>query len=174
MPTGFSMAKVNSSWYTSNDDKWATPQAFFDVVDSEFGFSLDVCALEDSAKCELYFDPEDDALSQDWGFHRCWMNPPYGKPIASFMAKAVEAARKGALVVALVPMRTDTAWWHDYVMPWADEVRAVKGRLKFGDASNSAPFPSALVVYRHYTLRNVAGLKFMSYDWRQLAQKNGA
>lgn len=130
--------------FSSATDEWATPQDFFDAVASEFAFELDVCALPSSAKCERYFGPEDDGLSQDWT-GTCWMNPPYGTEIGTWVRKAWESAEAGATVVCLVPARTDTAWWHDHCGD--AEVRFIKGRLRFGDAEASAPFPNALVIF---------------------------
>ena len=126
-------------------DLWATPQAFFDELNKEFGFELDVCALPENAKCEKYYTPEIDGLKQQWrGI--CWMNPPYGREIGAWMKKAYESSLEGATVVCLVPARTDTRWFHDFAM--RGEIRFIKGRLKFGDSKNSAPFPSAVVVFR--------------------------
>ena len=139
--------------FSSKCDTWATPQAFFDEVNERYGFTLDVCALPSSAKCARYFTPETDGLAQDWAPHVCWMNPPYGREIGAWMVKAVEEWRKGATVVALVPARTDTRWFQDYAMQGA--VTFIRGRLKFGQATNSAPFPSALVVYEHAPQQDV-------------------
>lgn len=106
---------MNDAMFSSKTDLWATPQSFFDDLDSEFGFELDVCALPSNAKCERYFTPADDGLSQTWS-GVCWMNPPYGKEIGLWMRKAYLSSRQGATVVCLVPARTDTRWWHDYAM----------------------------------------------------------
>jgi phage N-6-adenine-methyltransferase len=131
--------------YSSETDEWATPQDLFDELDAEFKFELDVCALDSSAKCPTYFTPETDGLNQDWKNFRCWMNPPYGDVIGEWMAKAADAASKGATVVCLVPARVDTGWWWDYCL--YGEIRFLRGRLKFGGSKTSAPFPSALVVF---------------------------
>ena len=131
--------------FSSATDLWATPQAFFDSVSAEFPFEIDVCALPENAKCSRYFTPEQDGLVQTWR-GVCWMNPPYGREIGKWVKKAFESAQEGATVVCLLPARTDTAWWHDYVQQ--GEVRFLRGRLKFGGQKNSAPFPSALVVFR--------------------------
>ena len=131
--------------FSSATDLWATPQDFFDKLDAEFGFDWDVCATHDNAKCRQYFTKIQNGLRQPWtGI--CWMNPPYGREIGKWMQKAYESSLQGATVVCLVPARTDTAWWHDYAAK--GEVRFIRGRLKFGDAKNSAPFPSAVVVVR--------------------------
>lgn len=132
--------------YSSKTDQWATPDSFFQRLDSEFDFTLDPCADDTNAKCRRYFTEADDGLAQDWAPERVFMNPPYGRVIGDWIAKAYEESRKGAQVVALIPARTDTRYWHDYVMR-ADEIRLVKGRLRFGDGKNSAPFPSAVVVW---------------------------
>ncbi len=131
--------------YSSATDMWETPQAFFDAWNKEFNFDLDVCATDENAKCPLYYTKEKDGLSNRWA-GTVWINPPYGKEIIKWMRKAYESARDGdATVVCLVPARTDTAWWHDYAMK--GDITFIRGRLKFGNAKNSAPFPSAVVVF---------------------------
>lgn len=141
--SGGSVANVH---FTSNTVEWATPQAFFDAQNAIHQFELDVCATDENAKCERYYTKADDGLSQSWAGKRCWMNPPYGRVIGDWMRKAYEESQHGALVVCLVPARTDTAWWHDYAAK--GDVTFIRGRLKFGDGKNSAPFPSALVVLK--------------------------
>ena len=141
----FGVSNVNVH-FSSTTDLHATPQDFFDKLNVEFGFGLDVCATPENAKCPRYYTKADDGLAQDWGTGAVWINPPYGREIGAWMRKANEAAKSGATVVCLVPARTDTKWWHEYVIQ--HEVRFVRGRLKFGDAKNCAPFPSAVVVIR--------------------------
>ena len=136
----------DSVHFSSRTDLWATPQSFFVQLDAEFGFDLDVCALAENAKCARYYSPIENGLHQVWR-GVCWMNPPYGREIGRWVEKAFESAQDGALVVCLVPARTDTNWWHTWVMR-ASEVRFIRGRLKFGNSKNSAPFPSAVVVFR--------------------------
>lgn len=134
---------INKGLMTSITDQWATPQDFFDRQNALHGpFDVDVCADATNAKCAVYFDKDADGLKQTWA-GKCWMNPPYGRDIGKWMKKAYES---GATVVCLVPARTDTKWWHDYAMK--GEITFIKGRLKFGSALNSAPFPSAVVVFR--------------------------
>lgn len=130
--------------FSSATDQWATPQAFFDKVNAKFGFTLDVCASPENAKCGAFFTKEDDGLTKSWQ-GVVWMNPPYGREIGHWMRKAYESAKDGAVVVCLVPARTDTAWWHDYAAMGC--VEFIRGRLKFGNAKTGAPFPSALVVF---------------------------
>ena len=136
---------ITAGLFSSKTDDWATPQDFFDVWDQLYDFELDVCADHDNAKCQNYFTIEEDGLQQDWKARRCWMNPPYGREIGKWMHKAYQESQKGATVVCLVPARTDTAWWHDYAMQGS--ITFIRGRLKFGDSKNSAPFPSAVVVF---------------------------
>jgi phage N-6-adenine-methyltransferase len=129
--------------FSSRTDLWETPQGLFDELDAEFHFDLDVCALPENAKCEKYYTPEQDGLSQEWN-GVCWCNPPYGREIGKWLRKA---AKSGTTVVMLLPARTDTKWFHDYILHRA-EVRYLRGRLKFGGGKNSAPFPSMVVIYR--------------------------
>lgn len=136
--------------FSSATDLHATPQEFFDKLNAEFHFTLDVCATPENAKCFNYFDKEQDGLSKNWvsasSGGSVWMNPPYGREIGRWMEKANDAAKDGVTVVCLVPARTDTKWWHECAIQ--HEVRFIRGRLKFGDAKNSAPFPSAVIVMR--------------------------
>lgn len=134
---------------SSKTDEWATPQSLFDSVNAELGpFELDVCATSENAKCKRYFTKASDGLRQPW-IGKCWMNPPYGHVIRKWMKKAYESCLEGATVVCLVPARTDTGWWHNFSMK--GEIRYLRGRIKFGNAKNSAPFPSALVIFRGST-----------------------
>tara|TARA_R110000824_G_scaffold337875_2_gene524430 strand:- start:407 stop:877 length:471 start_codon:yes stop_codon:yes gene_type:complete len=137
---------MTSVHFSSKTSAWSTPQAFFDSLNEKWNFELDVCATIENAKVDHFFDEQEDGLSQDWSPFVCWMNPPYGREIAKWMAKALEESSKGATVVCLVPSRTDTAWWHDYAMK--GDIDFIRGRLKFGGNKNSAPFPSAVVVFR--------------------------
>ena len=130
--------------FMSQSVEWATPDWLFEEYDREFGFTLDVCATPELAKCEKFYS--ENGLLEDWS-GVCWMNPPYGREIWKWLRKAYRSSLKGVTVVCLIPSRTDTAWWHDFVMK-ADEIRFIRGRLKFGGAKNSAPFPSAMVIFR--------------------------
>ena len=136
--------------FSSQTGEWATPQDFFDKLDWRFGpFDLDPCATPFNTKCKSFFSEQDDGLEQDWAGHTVFVNPPYGRDIKKWIKKGYEESLKGmphTKVVMLIPSRTDTKYWHDYVMK-ASEVYFVKGRLKFGDSNNSAPFPSAVVVF---------------------------
>ncbi len=125
---------------------WETPAEFFAKQNARWHFTLDVCASPWNTKCERFFTELDDGLLQRWT-GRCWMNPPYGREIVKWVQKAaVESRVPGTVVVALLPARTDTRWWGDWVAPYA-RVTFIRGRLKFVGATSGAPFPSALVVY---------------------------
>ena len=130
---------------SSASDEWETPQDLYDTIAAEFDPQLDVCALPASAKCDRYFTPDDDGLSQDWA-GVCWMNPPYGGEIGRWVEKAHQAAGHGATVVCLVPARVETNWWWDHCR--YGEVRFLRGRLRFGGSDSGAPFPSALVIFK--------------------------
>ena len=132
--------------YNSNDDSWETPQALFDELNAEFGFTLDPCCTPETAKCARFFTPDDDGLSQSWAGEVVFMNPPYGREMGEWIQKAFFEARAGATVVCLLPARTDTAWWHDYCEKW--EYYFLRGRLRFGRSKINAPFPSAVVIFR--------------------------
>lgn len=135
--------------FSSATDQWATPQTFFDELNKEFAFTLDPCADEFNHKCNKYFTKEINGLNQNWGGEIVFCNPPYGREINKWVQKCAEETQKDCpLAVMLIPARTDTKWFHDYIYGQA-EIRFVKGRLKFGDSKNSAPFPSMVVVFKN-------------------------
>ena len=135
---------MNRGLFTSLKDDWETPQDLFDELHNQYGFTIDVCANESNKKCKTYYDKTLDALKQKWS-GVCWMNPPYGREIGKWMKKAYEESKHGAVIVCLVPARTDTAWWHDYAANGS--IKFLRGRLKFKGAKYNAPFPSAIVVF---------------------------
>ena len=150
---------MNAALLSSKDMTWCTPQDFFDLLNVEFGFSLDAAATDKSAKCPVYFTPETDGLQQPWTLSggAVFCNPPYGREIGKWVRKAYEEAQSGTTVVLLIPARTDTTYFHDYIYGYA-EIRFVRGRLKFTDEEGNpilnkqgkpspAPFHSMVVVY---------------------------
>lgn len=139
----------NAVMFSSRTDQWATPQWFFDMLNEEFGFTLDPCADDYNHKCKKYFTKEDNGLLKSWDGEKVFCNPPYGREITSWVEKCFTEVKDGSCVLAvmLIPARTDTRWFHKYIYQKA-EVRFLKGRLKFGDSKNSAPFPSMVVVFR--------------------------
>jgi len=134
---------MNKGLFTSNTDEWETPQDLFDELDREFHFTCDVCASDLNYKVVAHYSKLTDGLTSDWMGMRCWMNPPYGREIGKWVKKASE----NPLTVCLLPARTDTKWFHDYIYG-KSEIRFLKGRLKFSNSKNSAPFPSMIVIFR--------------------------
>lgn len=135
--------------FSSQSDNWATPQDFFDKLHQEFHFTLDPCADISNAKCTKFYTRDDDGLSKSWDNEIVFCNPPYGREISKWVKKASEAS--GGVVVMLIPARTDTKYFHEYIYNKA-EVRFIKGRLKFGGHQNSAPFPSMIVIFTKTTI----------------------
>ena len=131
--------------FSNKSNEWTTPKELFDRLDSEFGFTLDPCCTDESAKCDKYYTINDDGLSKDWSNEIVFMNPPYGRGIKHWIEKAYSESLNGALVVCLIPSRTDTRYWHDYIFPYA-EIRFMKGRIHFG-GKGRAPFPSSIVIF---------------------------
>lgn len=147
---------MNEALLSSNNLNWCTPPEFFNELDKEFHFTLDPAATEKSAKCAKYFTPAEDGLKADWGGHRVFCNPPYGRKIGDWVRKGYEESQKpGTVVVMLIPARTDTSYYHDYILHGkADEVRFLRGRLYFidenGKEGGRAPFPSAVIIWRNH------------------------
>ena len=140
---------MNRVLLKSGRDDWETPQALYDKLDTEFGFTVDVCATQRNAKCQRFFSPEQDGLLQDWRGEIVWCNPPYSTRLQdAFVRKAYESTRDpGTTVVALLPARTDTKRFHQYILDKA-EIRFLPGRITFVGAGSTAPFPSMIVVWR--------------------------
>lgn len=136
---------INEALFSSDKMDWETPQDFFNALNEEFHFNIDVAASADNAKCHLYYDEARDGLSQEWD-GVCWCNPPYGRDIGLWVAKAHNEAQRGVTTVMLIPARTDTRYFHDYIYG-KYKIRFIKGRLRFGNSKNSAPFPSMVVIF---------------------------
>ena len=133
--------------FSSKTDLWSTPWDFFEKLNDEFHFTLDPCSTHENTKCYKHFTIEEDGLLQDWGNEVVFCNPPYGRKIKDWVKKAYDESQKdNTTVVMLIPARTDTIYFHEYIYNKA-EIRFIKGRLKFGDAKNSAPFPSMVVIF---------------------------
>ena len=140
--------KKDVMWSSKKMD-WSTPQDFFDKLNEEFNFTLDPCADDLNHKCEKYYTEADDGLSKDWSREIVFCNPPYGRFVSNWVRKCFQEVYSGKCrcAVMLLPARTDTRWFHDYIYNKA-EIRFVKGRLKFGGQTQAAPFPSMVVVFR--------------------------
>lgn len=137
---------ITKGMLTSNKDDWETPQDLFDKLNAFYGFTLDACASPENAKCKKYYTKEQNSLVQDWNNDTIWCNPPYGKEIAKFVKKAYLCC---STVVMLLPARTDTKWFHDYIYG-KQRIYFLKGMLKFSNSKTSAPFPSMIVVFNNY------------------------
>ena len=134
--------------FSSASDDWATPQDFFDELNREFNFTLDPCATSENAKCAKFYTIAENGLKQDWQGEVVFCNPPYGREIKLWVQKCYEESQKpSTTVVMLIPARTDTKYFHDFIYNKARDIRFVRGRLRFGDSKNSAPFPSMVVVF---------------------------
>jgi phage N-6-adenine-methyltransferase len=155
---------VDKALFSSNSQEWKTPQDFFDKLNEEWKFNLDPCATPENAKCDLFYTVKNDGLKlpwyafpaqqtikSEWVPGRVFVNPPYGREVGQWVEKAVTEVQNGnaEVVVMLLPARTCTAWWHQWVEPNASEINFLRGRLKFGGAKNSAPFPSVVVVFKN-------------------------
>ena len=131
--------------FTSKSDEWETPQKTYDELNAEFNFTLDPCATHENHKCDNYYTIKQNGLKPSWNNEIVFCNPPYSQ-IKDWVKKASEAT--GGVVVLLIPARTDTKYFHEYIYHKA-EIRFIKGRLKFGDSKNSAPFPSMIVIFKN-------------------------
>ena len=147
--------------FSSKSNEWATPQPFFDKLDEKFNFTLDPCATTKTAKCKKYYTAKDDGLSKSWEGETVFVNPPYGKELKHWVKKAYEESRNpNTTVVLLCPARTDTQYFHNYMMK-ASELHFIKGRLKFESDSkekNSAPFPSVVAVFKSQTTPTISSM----------------
>lgn len=133
--------------FSSQTNEWSTPEEFFKRLHEKYRFTLDPSATKENAKCKKFYTAEDDGLSKSWGGETVFCNPPYGRGLRKWVQKAYEESLKpGTIVVMLIPARTDTSYFHDYIQGKAHIV-FIRGRLKFGDGKNSAPFPSMLAIY---------------------------
>ena len=137
------MADFDNNRFASKKQEYETPKKLFDKLNEEFNFTIDVCADTHNKKVENFYSEEDNALTKDWN-GVCWMNPPY-KDLKIWVEKAYKESLKGAIVVCLIPARTNTNWWHEYCMK--GEIRFIKGRPKFKGCKYGLPQPLAIVIF---------------------------
>ena len=139
----------NSYLINQNSGKvdWGTPKKLFEYLNDLYEFELDPCSNGSNALCETFFTEEDDGLSQDWGGKRVFMNPPYNRETGKWIQKAYEESLKGAFVVCLIPCRPDASYWHKWIFPYASKIYFIEGRLHYSDLKETAPFPSAIVMF---------------------------
>lgn len=134
--------------FSSKTNEWSTPQYTFDALNKEFNFTLDVAATKENTKCDRYFTEKEDGLAQSWDNETIWCNPPYGRTLRKWVEKA--SSIKNGKVVMLIPARTDTSYFHDFIYKKPNvEIRFIRGRLKFGGSKNSAPFPSMIIIFNN-------------------------
>ena len=139
---------LNKEMFSSKTNEWATPIAVFRQLDEEFKFNLDPCSSDENAKCEKHYTIDNDGLTQNWGGQRVFCNPPYGRELPKWVRKCYEESKKpDTLVVMLIPARTDTSYFHEYIYHKAREIRFLRGRLHFNESKQGAPFPSMVVIF---------------------------
>ncbi len=138
---------INKAMVSSKSNEWETPQPLFDRLDTEFHFTLDPCATKENHKCDKFYTIDDNGLKYDWAKEIVFMNPPYGGNTGKWLRKAWHDSLKGATVVCLIVSSTDRSYWHDYIFPYASEIRWIRGRVTFGEANSTAPFASAIVIF---------------------------
>lgn len=135
--------------FSSNKQDWTTPKDFFNKLDKEFNFTLDPCCYPETALCKKYFTEKEDGLKQSWEGETVFCNPPYDRETKKWVIKAYKESRKeNTKVVMLIPARPDVSYFHDYIQPHAKEIRFIRGRLKFGNSKNAAPFPSMVIIFK--------------------------
>ena len=133
---------------SSKTNEWATPQKLFDYLDNIFHFTLDPCSTEENKKCDKNYTIEDDGLSKSWDNEVVFMNPPYGGHTKEWLTKAEEQRYRGTTTVCLIVSSTDRSYWHEIIDKNADAVWFLRGRVKFGGNKTTAPFASAIVIFR--------------------------
>lgn len=137
---------LQKAMVSSKSNEWATPQDLFDKLNKEFNFDLDPCSTHKNAKCSHHFTIKDDGLKKSWAGSNVFMNPPYGGHTRDWIKKALEES-SNSVVVCLIVSATDRSYWHDFIFPFAGQIRFLRGRVKFGDSKNTAPFASAIVIF---------------------------
>ena len=139
--------------FLSDSSEWRTPAGLYHRLDEMFHFDLDPCATHENHLCDWYFTKDDDGLKQEWAGN-VFVNPPYGRELPKWVKKAYEESLEGRCrtIVMLIPARPDTRYWQDIIFPYAAAICYIKGRLKFNDGNQGAPFPSAIVVFKSDTL----------------------
>lgn len=137
------------SMVSSKSNEWETPQDLYDKLNDEFNFTLDPCCKPETAKCDRYFTIKENGLLQDWSKDIVFMNPPYGGHTGEWMEKAHAESLRGSIVVCLIVSSTDRSYWHEFIFPFASEIRFLRGRIKFGQSKSTAPFASAIIIFDH-------------------------
>lgn len=144
---------LQKAMVSSKSNEWATPQDLFDKLNAEFSFQLDVAATKENKKCDKFYSLEDSGLGHDWEDSN-WMNPPYGGHTGDWIQKAYEQSLLGKTTVCLIVSSTDRSYWHEYIFPYASQIRYIRGRLHFNNSKSSAPFASAIIVFSPKKYKN--------------------
>jgi len=145
---------IQNNAFKSESEEYETPKEIFEPLQKEFNLQLDVCASSSNHKLDNYFTKEDDALTKDWHKHgNFWMNPPFGRQLKKWIQKAYEESTKGVIGVSILPVRSNTNWWHELIIDVGAEVRFLKGRIKFNDCIKGAWLPFAIVIWKSEDLR---------------------
>ena len=145
---------IQNNAFKSESEEYETPKEIFEPLQKEFNLQLDVCASSSNHKLDNYFTKEDDALTKDWHKHgNFWMNPPFGRQLKKWVQKGYEESQKGVIGVSILPVRSNTLWWHKYIIDTKAEVRFLKGEIKFGDCKRGLWLPFAIVIWKSEDLR---------------------
>lgn len=140
---------IDKNSFKSKSVEYSTPIEIVEPLKKEFNLQLDVCATNHNNKCKKYFTKEQDGLKLDWNkYGNCWMNPPWSRELKKWVAKAYEESQKGITVVCLLPVRTNTIWWHKYIIDTKTEVRFLKGEIKFNGMEKGLWLPCAIVIFK--------------------------
>jgi site-specific DNA-methyltransferase (adenine-specific) len=169
----------NEVLFTSDSNEWYTPQKLFDIIEKKLNlrFTLDPCATKLSTKCEKYYTKEDDGLSKSWKGETVFINPPYSKDLQpAFIKKAFEEAKDiNTKCVLLIPARTDTKIWHNYIFKYATRILFIEGRIKFHTYEQGmmihkggSTFPSAIVLFDGYSESLITLETFKQQDYEQI------
>lgn len=137
---------IGKNYFKSNSEEYETPPEIFEPLQKEFDLQLDVCATKENTKCDLFFTKEEDGLTKEWD-RSFWMNPPFGRNLKKWVQKAYEESQKGVIGVLLLPVRSNTIWWHKYIIDTKAEVRFLKGEIKFVGYERGLWLPFAIIIF---------------------------
>ena len=151
--------------FSSKTNEWTTPINFYNELNKEFNFTLDPCCTKENALCQKYYTKEDNGLVKDWSNEIVFMNPPYDRNLHTWIRKAYLESLNNAIVVCLIPARTETQYWHDFIFPYALKILFIKGRLRFGGSKHNAPFPSAIIVFEKRKIPTIQIIKAEKISW---------
>ena len=138
---------LKKAMVSSKSNEWETPKKLFNQLNKEFNFTLDPCSTTENKKCQKNYTIKENGLKQSWRNEIVFMNPPYGGNTGKWIKKALIESRNGTIVVCLIVSSTDRSYWHDFIFPFAKEIRSVRGRISFGDSKSTAPFASAIIIF---------------------------